>query len=87
VHYETEKRPSHVVEIISEEDYDKARLYKLDKHRFGFFKSIFGQIEVSLILWFNITAYVWYKAGDVTSEYYGESEVCFWFHDFGKFRF
>ncbi|KAI6182212.1 CAAX prenyl protease 1-like protein [Aphelenchoides bicaudatus] len=75
VHYENEKRPSHVTEIISEEDYNKARLYKLDKHRFSFFKSIFGQIETSLILWFNLTAYFWYISGDFTKKYYGDSEI------------
>lgn len=43
-----DKRPSSVSEIISEEDYDKARLYKLDKHRYGFVKNIFNQIETSV---------------------------------------
>jgi len=75
VHYEAEKRPAHVSEIMSEEDYDKARLYKLDKHRFGFIRSIFGQIETSFVLLTNFTAFLWYFSGDITSKYYGESEI------------
>ncbi|KAI1710395.1 CAAX prenyl protease 1 like protein [Ditylenchus destructor] len=48
VHLECAKRPDHVSEIISEEDYDKARLYSLDKHRFGFAQIVFGCLQTTL---------------------------------------
>lgn len=47
-----EKRPEHVSEIISEEDYAKARAYKLDRHTFGFIESIFGKAEMTVIFSF-----------------------------------
>jgi STE24 endopeptidase len=75
VHYNNKKRPDHVAEIISEEDYDKARLYELDNHRFGFFHDIFEQIRISIILWTNFAAYLWGVSGKITSDYYGENEI------------
>lgn len=48
MHLSNEKRPDHVSEIISVEDYDKARNYKLDKHRFGFVEAIFGRVQTTV---------------------------------------
>lgn len=48
VHLTNKKRPNHVAEIISEEDYAKARAYKLDRHCFNFFESIFSKTEMTV---------------------------------------
>jgi len=75
VHLLTENRPLNVSDIISEEDYKQARLYNLDKHRLGFVQKIVGQIAILLILLTNFTAYLWHVSGNITSKYYGESEI------------
>uniref|UniRef100_A0A0N4Z9F4 CAAX prenyl protease n=1 Tax=Parastrongyloides trichosuri TaxID=131310 RepID=A0A0N4Z9F4_PARTI len=67
VHLKTEKRPKNVEGIIEEAEFDKARLYKLDKHRFGFAQSAFSHIVNSLILWFEILPVMWTMSADVNS--------------------
>ncbi|KAI1711110.1 peptidase family m48 domain-containing protein [Ditylenchus destructor] len=64
VHLNCAKRPDHVSEIISEEDYDKARRYKLDKHRFGFVQAIFGCLQTSIVFVFNILPEIWELTGN-----------------------
>ncbi|KAK6057736.1 hypothetical protein COOONC_04705 [Cooperia oncophora] len=44
VHAINEKRPKHVEDLISEEEYEKARSYSLDKHLFAFAHDLYGQI-------------------------------------------
>ncbi|KAI6179391.1 CAAX prenyl protease 1-like protein [Aphelenchoides besseyi] len=75
LHRDTEKRPDSVAEIISVEDYEKARLYSLAKHRFGFVKDLVGQVEQTLILFAFVTVYVWNRSGEITERYYGQSEI------------
>ncbi|KAI1699668.1 peptidase family m48 domain-containing protein [Ditylenchus destructor] len=57
VHLDCAKRPDSVSEIISEEDYDKARLYSLDKHRFGFAKTVFQCLQTTIL--FIILPGIW----------------------------
>ncbi|MCP9260892.1 CAAX prenyl protease 1 [Dirofilaria immitis] len=49
VHRDTVKRPDEVVEIMSEEEYRKARIYRLDKHRFSFVYSVYSQLELMVL--------------------------------------
>lgn len=46
VHRDTVVRPDEVCEIMTEEEYRKARIYRLDKHRFSFVYSIYLQLEL-----------------------------------------
>ncbi|KAI6229071.1 CAAX prenyl protease [Aphelenchoides fujianensis] len=75
VHRDNVKRPAAVAEIISVEDYDKARLYALAKHRFGFVKSFCGQLEQTIVLFSLFIVYVWDRSGEITNRYFGESEI------------
>ncbi|CAD5206575.1 unnamed protein product [Bursaphelenchus okinawaensis] len=72
---DTEKRPDHVSEIIDEADYDKARLYKLAKLRFGFVRDTIGKIISSVVLFANIMPLFWESSGNATEAIYGESEI------------
>ncbi|CAB3408529.1 unnamed protein product [Caenorhabditis bovis] len=65
VHRDNEKRPKEVQELISEEDYKKARDYKLDNHQYNFAHSIFCQLVSTVqlitgyypILWYYFSGY------------------------------
>lgn len=46
VHRDTVKRPHEVEDLMSEGEYRKARVYRLDKHRFSFVYSIYSQLEL-----------------------------------------
>ncbi|XGW20226.1 hypothetical protein V3C99_003774 [Haemonchus contortus] len=60
VHLVNEKRPKHVEDLISEEDYEKARNYKLDKHLFGFAHDLYGQLWTTVVLVFGWLPWLWY---------------------------
>uniref|UniRef100_A0A0K0E7G6 CAAX prenyl protease n=1 Tax=Strongyloides stercoralis TaxID=6248 RepID=A0A0K0E7G6_STRER len=59
IHLLTEKRPKNAEKIMEEAEYDKARLYKLDKHRFEFVQSMFTHVFNCLILWYEILPLMW----------------------------
>ncbi|VDK77844.1 unnamed protein product [Litomosoides sigmodontis] len=63
VHRDTVKRPDEASEIMSEEEYRKARIYRLDKHRFSFAYSIYSQLELMAVLIFCIPKVLWDKSG------------------------
>lgn len=48
VYRDNKVRPEKVKEIISEEDYEKSRNYKLDKMHFGFLQMAFGKVETTV---------------------------------------
>ncbi|MFH4978630.1 hypothetical protein AB6A40_005339 [Gnathostoma spinigerum] len=75
VHKNTEKRPDHVAEIISEEDYSKARLYKVDKHEFDFLYSIYSQLLITVVLCGNIFLWLWNKSGWICERMNYNSEL------------
>ncbi|CAM6001606.1 unnamed protein product [Sphagnum balticum] len=45
VYKTTTKRPSEIVEILDEKDFEKSRLYKIDKAHFSLINSIYSQVE------------------------------------------
>jgi len=63
VHLTNEKRPEHVADIISDADYEKARRYKLDRHRFGFVKMTFSVLQTSLVLFCGFLPWLWAASG------------------------
>lgn len=77
MHLKNEERPGHIFQIISEEDYKKARAYKLDKHRFGFVEAICGRLISSGVLLFNVLPWFWNLSGEWSQAYIGHGEVNF----------
>ncbi|VDO94989.1 unnamed protein product [Heligmosomoides polygyrus] len=60
VHAENEKRPQRVEALITVEDYEKARSYKLDKHMFSFSHDLFSQLWTTVILVGGWLPWLWY---------------------------
>ncbi|VDL79088.1 unnamed protein product [Nippostrongylus brasiliensis] len=60
VHKSNEKRPIRIEALITEEEYEKARNYKLDKHAFNFAHDIFSQTWTSVVLIGGWLPWVWY---------------------------
>ncbi|KHJ95043.1 peptidase, M48 family [Oesophagostomum dentatum] len=60
VHRKNETRPAHVDELITEEEYTKARDYKMDKHMFSFAHDLFGQVWTTVILVSGFLPWLWY---------------------------
>ncbi|EJW78914.1 peptidase family M48 containing protein [Wuchereria bancrofti] len=75
VHRDTVKMPDEVGEIMSEEEYRKARIYRLDKHHFSFAYSIYSQLELMVILVFCLPQIVWNKSGDFNLRFGFTSEI------------
>lgn len=75
VHRDTVKRPDEVSEIMSEEEYRKARIYRLDKHRFSFVYSIYLQLELMVILVFCLPQILWEKSGAFNLRFGFTSEI------------
>ncbi|VDK64231.1 unnamed protein product [Onchocerca ochengi] len=75
VHRDTVKRPDEVDEIMSEEEYRKARIYRLDKHRFSFVYSIYSQLELMAILIFCLPHILWNKSGVINLKFGYTSEI------------
>lgn len=48
------ERPEDVKEIIDEENFQKSRLYKIDKARFGFIRSVYSQLELTVKLFIEL---------------------------------
>ncbi|TKR62331.1 hypothetical protein L596_026312 [Steinernema carpocapsae] len=65
VHKENEKRPGHLSGIISEKEYETARKYKLDKHRYNFAHLLFSQVENTVILCFGLLPIIWTYSGSL----------------------
>ncbi|CAJ0577495.1 unnamed protein product, partial [Mesorhabditis spiculigera] len=59
VHLRNEKRPVAVKDIITEDAYDKARAYKLEKHRFNFVMGFFSRVESTLVLVYGLLPFLW----------------------------
>ncbi|VDM97919.1 unnamed protein product [Thelazia callipaeda] len=75
VHRDAVKRPDAVSEIIGEEEYHKARIYRLDKHRFSFVHSIYSQLELMVILLLCIPHILWLKSGVINEKLGFSNEV------------
>lgn len=63
VHRDAVKRTHEVEELMSEEEYRKAREYRLDKHRFSFVYSIYSQLELMTVLVFCLPRVLWDMSG------------------------
>jgi hypothetical protein len=50
VYCKNKNRPDNVKDIISEDDFQKARNYKLEKMHFGFFTMAYGKIEMTVCI-------------------------------------
>ncbi|KAJ1363598.1 hypothetical protein KIN20_023495 [Parelaphostrongylus tenuis] len=61
VHASNEKRPQRVEGLITDEEYAKARSYKLDKHLFSFAHELFGQLWTTVILVAQWLPWLWYS--------------------------
>ncbi|KAK0427765.1 hypothetical protein QR680_010415 [Steinernema hermaphroditum] len=66
VHKENEKRPEDLSDIISTEEYDKARKYKLDKHHYNFAHNLYSQIENTAILCLGVLPLLWTYSGSIS---------------------
>ncbi|CAI2314426.1 unnamed protein product [Caenorhabditis sp. 36 PRJEB53466] len=64
VHREAEKRPNEVKELISEEDYKKARDYKIDNHQFAFAHNWFSQALLTAQLIGGYYPFLWYATAN-----------------------
>ncbi|KAG0316090.1 CAAX prenyl protease 1 [Dissophora globulifera] len=57
--------PKALKEYVSEEQFQKAQAYGLDKTGFGFVESIFNQIQSTLTIVFDFLPWLWGLSGDV----------------------
>ncbi|XP_077540975.1 CAAX prenyl protease 1 homolog isoform X1 [Haemaphysalis longicornis] len=71
----TTRVPPEVNAITDQDTFSKARLYQLDKMKFGFYSGIWSQLETTLVLLFSGFAFFWHlcenwaaKAGVANSE-------------------
>ncbi|VUZ48681.1 unnamed protein product [Hymenolepis diminuta] len=55
----TAKRPQQIEKIMSEEDFDKARRYSIDKMNFEVVSSFYNIISMSVVLHFGLIAWAW----------------------------
>ncbi|CAJ0593531.1 unnamed protein product [Cylicocyclus nassatus] len=68
VHRNNEKRPQHVEELISEEDYAKARAYILDRHKYTFAYDLFDQIWTTFLYTSGFIAWFWHLSSRFPSQ-------------------
>lgn len=55
--------PAEVTAITDQETFSKARLYQLDKFKFGFLSGLWGQLETTLVLLLNGIPFLWSLSG------------------------
>ncbi|XP_014677428.1 PREDICTED: CAAX prenyl protease 1 homolog [Priapulus caudatus] len=69
--------PHELAGMLSRETFEKARLYNLDKSSFGFWSSLYSQLETSAILLLGGIPFLWNAAGDVIGRwgYTQEDEI------------
>uniref|UniRef100_A0A914DEW3 CAAX prenyl protease n=1 Tax=Acrobeloides nanus TaxID=290746 RepID=A0A914DEW3_9BILA len=75
VHRDNVKRPDHVSEIITEEEYNKARAYKLDKHLYGFVTHTWSHLQTNAVLLLGLLPFFWSISGNISEKIYGKSEI------------
>ncbi|RUP50100.1 peptidase family M48-domain-containing protein [Jimgerdemannia flammicorona] len=56
-------RPKAVVDIVSQEDFDKAQAYGSDKARFGFVAGSYSQLETTVFILFGALPWLWDLSG------------------------
>lgn len=74
----TTKIPPELKNVMNKETFEKARLYTLDKSKFGFVKDTFSIVITTVVLYFSVLALAWNYAESVN---FWEGEVstsCIW---------
>jgi len=67
------ERPTKIVDIVSEEKFEKAQAYGRDKSAFAFFRGAVSMLEGSAILWYGMLPFVWnYSTNLLESWGYGK---------------
>jgi STE24 endopeptidase len=56
-------RPRNIRPLMSEEDFQKTRVYGLDKSSFGFFASLCSQLIHTLVIFFDGLPLIWSLSG------------------------
>jgi len=59
VYVETKEIPVELLDSLDIETFEKSRLYQIDKSKFGFWSSLYGQVESTLILVYGGIPFLW----------------------------
>lgn len=59
VYVNTKEIPNELQDSLDKDTFEKSRLYQIDKSKFGFWSSIYGQIESTLILFYGGIPFLW----------------------------
>lgn len=59
VYVETKEIPVELLDSLDKETFEKSRLYQVDKSKFGFWSSLYGQVESTLILVYGGIPFLW----------------------------
>merc|ERR1712212_559874 len=70
VYVETKEIPVELLDSLDKETFEKSRLYQIDKSKFGFWSSLCGQIESTLILVYGGIPFLW-AVSDSTMVHFG----------------
>merc|ERR1712226_1715964 len=62
VYVETKEIPSELHDSLDKETFEKSRLYQIDKSKFGFWSSLNGQVESTIILIYGGIPFLWASA-------------------------
>lgn len=77
--------PRELTGVMSDETFEKARLYSIDKQRFGMVKDAFTIVTSSVIIYYGVLAKVW-AVSDNINPYIGEVSIsCIWLLIFNTF--
>jgi len=68
VYKEHTKPPPELKEITNEETFEKARLYALDKSKFGSVHGLFSQVLSTAIVWYHAYKYIWDRANEINGK-------------------
>jgi STE24 endopeptidase len=67
VHLKNEKRPSLLSNLMTKRNYARARLYKLDRDRYGFVTDIFSQVQTTIFVFGGLMPLLWNYCGNYTT--------------------
>jgi STE24 endopeptidase len=65
------ERPEAVQSIVSAEEFEKTRVYGIDKSYFRFVKDIYGLVQAYIFFQYDIYPLFWNLSGDILSKYFG----------------
>uniref|UniRef100_A0AC34GWP2 CAAX prenyl protease n=1 Tax=Panagrolaimus sp. ES5 TaxID=591445 RepID=A0AC34GWP2_9BILA len=67
VHLKNEKRPTLLSNLMTKRNYARARLYKLDRDRYGFVTDIFSQVQTTIFVFGGLMPLLWNYCGKYTN--------------------